>query len=69
MQLDAIKHLIQLLPVVNRNTLHALLKFLNNMAKFSEDTKDSYGKNHFYLYHLFYISIKNLMAYNYHYNN
>lgn len=51
MQLDAIKHLIQLLPVVNRNTLHALLKFLSNMAKFSEDTKDSYGKNHFCSYY------------------
>lgn len=49
MQLDAVKHLIQLLPVVNRNTLHALLKFLSSMAKYSEDSKDSYGKNQFNL--------------------
>ncbi|XP_050527279.1 uncharacterized protein LOC126897603 isoform X2 [Daktulosphaira vitifoliae] len=43
LQINAIKHLIQLLPVANRNTLHALLKFLNNMAKYSEDSKDSNG--------------------------
>jgi len=45
MQLDAIKHLIQLLPVANRNTLYALLMFLSNMAKFSEDSKNSNGKS------------------------
>lgn len=44
LQLDAIKHLVQLLPIANRNTLHALLIFLSSMAKCSEDTKDSYGK-------------------------
>lgn len=44
LQLDAIKHLIQLLPIANRNTLYALLKFLNIMAKYSEDSKNSYGK-------------------------
>ncbi|XP_025408435.1 uncharacterized protein LOC112682133 isoform X2 [Sipha flava] len=43
LQLDAIKHLIQLLPIANRNTLYALLKFLNIMAKYSEDSKNSYG--------------------------
>lgn len=44
MQLDALKHLIQLLPIVNRNTLHALLRFLSILAKFAEDTRDAHGK-------------------------
>lgn len=48
LQLDAIKHLIQLLPVANRNTLHSLLKFLSNLAKFSEDSKNINGKNYYY---------------------
>jgi len=44
LQLDAIKYLIQLLPVVNRNTLHALLMFLSNLSKCSEDSKNINGK-------------------------
>ncbi|KAL5238085.1 hypothetical protein ACI65C_005495 [Semiaphis heraclei] len=43
LQLDAIKHLIQLLPVANRNTLYALLMFLSNLAKCSEDSKNING--------------------------
>lgn len=49
LQLDAIKYLIQLLPIVNRNTLYALLKFLSNMAQFSDDSKNTSGKNNLYL--------------------
>lgn len=49
LQLDAIKYLIQLLPIVNRNTLYALLKFLSNMAQFSEDSKNASGKHCFHL--------------------
>lgn len=49
LQLDAIKYLIQLLPIVNRNTLYALLRFLSNMAQYSEDSKNPSGKHCIYL--------------------
>ncbi|GLV35356.1 Rho GTPase activating protein at 102A [Carabus blaptoides fortunei] len=44
LQLEAIQHLIQLLPVPNRDTLSALLTFLSNVARNSNDIKDSSGE-------------------------
>lgn len=38
LQLEALSHLIQLLPVAHRDTLYVLLHFLSNVIKCSQDT-------------------------------
>ena len=43
LQFEALQHLIQLLPVANRDTLWALLNFLVNVARNSDDQKDESG--------------------------
>jgi hypothetical protein len=43
LQLEAMQHLIQLLPVPNRDTLASLLVFLNTVAKHSADRRDAAG--------------------------
>ncbi|XP_069704355.1 uncharacterized protein [Periplaneta americana] len=44
LQFEALQHLVQLLPVPNRDTLWALLNFLVNVARNSEDHKDETGE-------------------------
>ncbi|XP_017768405.1 PREDICTED: uncharacterized protein LOC108556706 [Nicrophorus vespilloides] len=44
LQLEALQHLVQLLPSVNRDTLLALLNFLANVAKHSADQTDALGE-------------------------
>lgn len=46
LQLEAIQHLVQLLPSSNRDTLAALLGFLAMVARHANDTKDSTGIYH-----------------------
>ncbi|CAH2019641.1 unnamed protein product [Acanthoscelides obtectus] len=43
LQFEALQYLVQLLPPANRDTLYALLCFLANVAKNSDDTKDEEG--------------------------
>lgn len=43
LQSEALQHLLQLLPVPNRDTLWVLLSFLAQVAKNSEDHKDNAG--------------------------
>lgn len=45
LQFEALQHLIQLLPPANRDTLFALLSFLANVAKHSEDSKNDTGES------------------------
>lgn len=44
LQFEAVQHLIQLLPVANRDTLWALLNFLSLVAINSEDHRNSQGE-------------------------
>ncbi|XP_020294127.1 rho GTPase-activating protein gacII isoform X2 [Pseudomyrmex gracilis] len=44
LQQEALQHLIQLLPVPNRDTLWTLLTFLNDVAKYSQDYKTKDGE-------------------------
>ncbi|KAJ8919389.1 hypothetical protein NQ315_016482 [Exocentrus adspersus] len=44
LQLEALQHLIQLLPPANRDTLYTLLSFLAVVAKYSNDSKDESGE-------------------------
>lgn len=41
LQLEALSHLIQLLPVAHRDTLYVLLQFLSHVIKCSQDTTSS----------------------------
>jgi hypothetical protein len=43
LQFEALQHLIQLLPVPNRDTLSALLEFLVTVARNAGDYKDETG--------------------------
>ena len=43
LQFEALQHLIQLLPVPNRDTLCALLNFLVTVARNCDDHKDDSG--------------------------
>lgn len=43
LQLEAISHLIKLLPIAHRDTLHALLRFLGNVAAHCDDICSSDG--------------------------
>ncbi|CAG9836206.1 unnamed protein product [Diabrotica balteata] len=44
LQLEALQHLIQLLPSVNRDTLYALLSFLAVVAKYADDSQNDSGE-------------------------
>lgn len=44
LQLEALQHLVQLLPPSNRDTLYTLLNFLSLVAQHAEDTEDDSGK-------------------------
>lgn len=44
LQLEAIQHLVQLLPVSNRDTLAALLKFFANVVANSSETRSKTGE-------------------------
>ena len=44
LQQEALQHLVQLLPTPNRETLWALLNFLNVVAANSEDQKNERGE-------------------------
>ncbi|XP_056640965.1 uncharacterized protein LOC130447933 [Diorhabda sublineata] len=44
LQLEALQHLVQLLPSVNRDTLYALLSFLAVVAKYADDSKNESGE-------------------------
>ncbi|XP_050298074.1 uncharacterized protein LOC126737287 [Anthonomus grandis grandis] len=44
LQLEAIQHLVQLLPAANRDTLYSLLCFLAHVAKNANDTKSALGE-------------------------
>ncbi|KAL7048197.1 hypothetical protein ACKWTF_003260 [Chironomus riparius] len=44
LQLEAISHMIHLLPVANRDTLYVLLKFLAKVARAANDTKTFDGQ-------------------------
>lgn len=44
LQQEALQHLLQLLPIANRDTLFALLTFLSLVANHSDDKKDSSGQ-------------------------
>ncbi|XP_065158783.1 uncharacterized protein RhoGAP102A [Atheta coriaria] len=44
LQLEALQHLVQLLPAVNRDTLAALLNFLVKVAKYSNDQSNALGE-------------------------
>jgi hypothetical protein len=43
LQFEALQHLVQLLPIANRDTLHALLNFLVMVAQNAADVKDESG--------------------------
>lgn len=45
LQLEAIQHLVQLLPPANRDTLYVLLSFLAHVAKNANDGKNALGKS------------------------
>lgn len=45
LQLEALQHLVQLLPSANRDTLHALLSFLTEVAKNANDSKNALGED------------------------
>ncbi|KAG4076822.1 hypothetical protein HA402_009168 [Bradysia odoriphaga] len=45
LQLEALSHLIQLLPVAHRDTLYVLLHFLSHVIKFSQDTTSNSNGN------------------------
>ncbi|XP_047112193.1 uncharacterized protein LOC124788950 [Schistocerca piceifrons] len=44
LQYEALQHLIQLLPVANRDTLWSLVSFLANVARHAPDTQDASGE-------------------------
>lgn len=44
LQLEAISHLVQVLPVSHRDTLHYLLKFLAKVARYADDVKSTGGE-------------------------
>ncbi|KAF4531483.1 hypothetical protein B566_EDAN004255 [Ephemera danica] len=44
LQFEALQHLVQLLPVANRDTLATLLAFLNAVARHSADRRDDSGE-------------------------
>ncbi|KAJ3631337.1 hypothetical protein MTP99_012470 [Tenebrio molitor] len=44
LQFEALQHLVQLLPIANRDTLHALLNFLVMVAQNAADVKDESGE-------------------------
>ncbi|XP_066997768.2 uncharacterized protein [Anabrus simplex] len=44
LQYEALQHLVQLLPAANRDTLHALLTFLANVAAHSTDFRNHNGE-------------------------
>jgi RhoGAP domain len=46
LQLEALCHLVQLLPAANRDTLSTLLTFLNVVSQNAGDRKDVTGENH-----------------------
>ncbi|ALC48091.1 maker369 [Drosophila busckii] len=46
LQLEAISHLIKLLPIAHRDTLFVLLRFLANVATHCDDILDNEGKVH-----------------------
>lgn len=43
MQLEALAHLVQLLPVAHRDTLFVLLKFLSTVAQYADDEREVDG--------------------------
>ncbi|CAH1159539.1 unnamed protein product [Phaedon cochleariae] len=45
LQFEALQHLVQLLPPVNRDTLHALMSFLSLVARNANDVKDEAGED------------------------
>lgn len=45
LQLEALSHLIQLLPVAHRDTLYVLLHFLSHVIKCSQDTTSTANGN------------------------
>lgn len=46
LQLEALAHLVQLLPVANRDTLYVLLKFLSTISLNAKDAKEGEDKIH-----------------------
>uniref|UniRef100_A0A6P7GCF2 Unconventional myosin-IXa-like n=1 Tax=Diabrotica virgifera virgifera TaxID=50390 RepID=A0A6P7GCF2_DIAVI len=44
LQLEALQHLVQLLPSANRDTLYALLSFLAVVAKYADDSQNDSGE-------------------------
>lgn len=45
LQLEALSHLIQLLPIAHRDTLYVLLHFLSHVIKCSQDTTSNTNGN------------------------
>ena len=43
MRTRAVRYLLWLLPIPNRDTLHTLLQFLSSVSQFSEDKENADG--------------------------
>ena len=46
-QIIQLQHIIQLLPLINRDTLYVLLQFLGLVAEHAEDRTDDSGRTNF----------------------
>ena len=46
-QIIQLQHIIQLLPLINRDTLYVLLQFLGLVAEHAEDRTDESGRKNF----------------------
>ena len=70
-QIIQLQHIIQLLPLINRDTLYVLLQFLGLVAEHAEDRTDESGRtkyvfsmSQFYFYDQILVRIDKFCQYN-----